>query len=348
MSTNAQAITFAPQDISRLSLQEIDRRTKQKGEGVPFYVDALDRIINPMRPGDLTVIMARPGHWKTSLALWVARNEARTIFQARQQGDTGAFGDCVVYVTWEIAVEEAGILDLSNAAQIDIADIARGDITGEQWKELKGKAANRAGFPLWVMGHSLENRKARPTLTMKDVQDALTWMEDEMGVKPGLVVLDYLQAISQEEGNRDQRRQQVTKDVYAAKNMGLRSGCPVIECVQANRDVDERENKIPRQGDGMESAAIEHHPDKIVTVMYPIKYYGVGDTVEVGDKSIQCGQNVLVTSVAKQRYGPIGGPQLLNVDPTTNTVRGEFVTKDINDVVDEKLEEKWTQTSLTN
>ena len=343
---NSQAIVFAPQDISRLSLQEINRRSKSKGEGVPFYIDALDRLINPMRPGDLTVIMARPGNWKTSLALWVARQEAKTIYKARELGATGAFGDCVVYVTWEIAVEEAGILDLSNAAQVDIADIARGNITDDQWKLLKNKAANRAGFPLWVMGHSLENRRVRPTLTLNDVQAALDWMEDEMKVKPGLVVLDYLQAISQDENNRDQRRTQITKDVQQSKNMAYRAGAPLLCCVQANRDVDERQNKVPLQGDGMESASIEHVPDKIVTAMYPIKYYGVGDMVEVGNKSVNCDQEVLITNVAKQRYGPIGGPQILKVDPTTNTVMGEYAPDTIGEKFDKKQEEPWKQTTI--
>lgn len=343
---NSAAITFAPQDISRLSLDEIQRRSENKGEGVPFYVDAIDRLVNPMRPGDLTVLMARPGNWKTSLALWVARNEAKTIFNAREQGKTGAFGDCVVYVTWEIAVEEAGILDLSNAAQIDIADIARGNVTDNQWKTLKGKAANRAGFPLWVMGHSLVNRRERPTLTLKDVQAALDWMEDEMNVKPGLVVLDYLQAITQDENDRNQRRQQITRDVQMSKDMGLRAGCPVLECVQANRDVDDRPNKVPLQGDGMESASIEHVPDKIVTAMYPIKYYSIGDMVEVGNKSVKCGQDVLVTNVAKQRYGPVGGPQLLRVDPTTNTVLGEFETVNVPEKFEEAQKQKWEQPNL--
>jgi replicative DNA helicase len=343
---NSQAIVFAPQDISRLSLQEIDRRSKAKGEGVPFYVDALDRLVNPMRPGDLSIVMARPGHWKTSLALWTARQEASTIYKAREQGASGAFGDCVVYVTWEIAVEEAGILDLSNAAQVDIADIARGDITDEQWKMLKVKAANRAAFPLWVMGHSLENRRERPTLTLKDVQAALDWMEDEMKVKPGLIVLDYLQAISQDEQDRNTRRMQITADVQRSKNMGYRAGAPVLACVQANRDVDDRQNKVPLQGDGMESASIEHVPDKIITSMYPIKYYGEGDQVEVGNKQVLCNQEVLVTNVAKQRYGPIGGPQILKVDPTTNTVKGEFVAETLADKFDNRQEEAWTQANL--
>lgn len=345
---NAQAITFAPQDVSRLSLQEIERRSTTKGEGVPFYIDALDRLINPMRPGDLTAIIARPGNWKTSLALWTARQEATTIYKARQQGVSGAFGDAVVYVTWEIAVEDAGILDLSNAAQVDIAKIASGTIDDAQWGVLKAKAASRAGFPLWIMGHSLENRKERPQLRLKDVLEALRWMEDEMKVKPGLIVLDYLQAMSQDEQDRNNRRQQITSDVQLSKDIGYAMAAPVILCCQAKREVDDRNNKVPLQGDGMESSSIEHVADKIVPAMYPIKYYADGDIIQVGNQEIQAGPNVLVTSVAKQRYGPVGGPQLLKVDPTTNTVLGEFKGQSIAEIADKELNKPWTQPNLKN
>lgn len=341
---NAQAITFAPQDVSRLTIQEIERRSTAKGEGVRLYVDALDRIVNPMRPGELITILARPGNWKTSMGLWIARNEAKTIYKAREMGVSGAFGDAVVYVTWEIAVEEAGLLDLSNNTKLDIAKIARGEISDEQWKLLKGGAARRAGFPLWVMGYSLENRKEMPTLRLSDVQDALIWMEDDLKIKADLVVLDYLQAMSQDQNNRQQRRQQIDNDLKDCKGLSRNVGAPVVLQVQAKREVDEREYKVPLQGDGHESSGIEHWSDKIIPLMYPRKYYQPGASVEIAGQQFICDTDVLVVSVEKQRYGPIGGPFVLKVDPTTNSVLGEM--KGVREKFENAQEAAWTQPNL--
>ncbi len=58
-----------------------------------------------------------------------------------------------------------------------------------------------------------------------------------------------------------------------------------------------------------------------------------------------CDIDKLVVSVEKQRYGPIGGPFVLQVDPTTNRILGQL--KGVVEAAEKALEEPWVQPNLS-
>jgi replicative DNA helicase len=168
MTSNEETIVYSPPEIMHLSMQQLQRREDDPRVGVKMHVPALDDYMIPMRPGDLVAIIGRPSNYKTGLMLWTLRKEAENIMRDIRQGDKDAVNDIVVYVTWEIAIEEAGLMDLASATRIDVEAMARGNLNEDAWRKLREKAARRSGFPLWILGHSIERRKTytwTPSLT---------------------------------------------------------------------------------------------------------------------------------------------------------------------------------------
>lgn len=305
-------IVYTPQQVSKLSTDVVKERRATPGAGVRLGIPAIDKDMNPGRPGDLMSFIGRPSNFKTGLMLFMAKHETDKIIKDEREKD------CVLYVTWEVAVEESGILELANATQISADAIAQGNVTDAQWKKLLAAAVQRAVTPLWVIGHSIADRKRRPRLTLTDVATSIMFIEDEMGFHPSLIVLDYLQQIQPESGN--DRRLQMIENVHRAKDMALAMGCPVALGVQAGRQVDARQFKLPTMGDGMETSNIEHTSDKIITVWMPST--SEPQNSMVGNPPVAVTENLLIAGLVKQRFGRRGGPYYLHVQPEVNEIYG--------------------------
>ena len=120
--------------------------------GVPFGIPAVDKHVIPFHPGDMVVIVARPGHGKTSMLAYLARAEAKRI-QQRGTAET----ENVVYVTWEQVTEEINaVLDVSD--QYSASDIAWGRVDMDA---VKRHALKRAGLPISIIGDSLSRTNAK-------------------------------------------------------------------------------------------------------------------------------------------------------------------------------------------
>ncbi len=305
-----QTIVYTPGEVSNLTLQAIEYRQSTRDRGVTLGVDAVDKVLKPMRPGELVSVIALSSNWKTGLMQYVARRAAEALDPA---GD-----ECVLYITWEIAVEEAGLLDLANATGIDIGEIADGNI--KDWDALKRAAIKRGTLPIVVIGHSLARRKARPALNMTNVALAIRWLEDKLNLRVRLACLDYLQRIEWE-GEGDPRIQ-YTRNVQRCKDMALAIGAPVMLGVQAKQELMDRQWKLPRMNDGMETSAIMHASDKIIGLWRPIVTEGPDSTIGEGASRMTVTDSLLLMGISKQRFGRVGDWWPLSVDFARNQIRG--------------------------
>jgi replicative DNA helicase len=245
MSDNAtRDIIYTPNEVGNIVVAEVQQRRANPGAGVRSYIKPLDEHLLPLRPGELVVIIGRTSNYKSGLMQYWARNIAQDI-----EGD----GEMVVYVTWEMAVEELGLYDLAASACLNASDIAQGRVSDDAWERLQIAAMQRAAIPLWLIGHSVDRRKKRPDLTLSNVGRALRLIDDEMNMHPRAIFLDYLGQMQAEKG--EDRRMQTFENVRRCKDMALALGCPVILGVQAGRQMDGREWKLPEIGDGQECLA---------------------------------------------------------------------------------------------
>jgi replicative DNA helicase len=162
---------------------------------------------------------------------------------------------------------------------------------------------------------------------MTAVAQALIWMEDNMGIHPDIIFLDYLQQIESERG--EDRRMQIFENIHRAKDMALAMGCPVVMGVQANRDVDRRKWRLPELGDGMESSNIEHTADKMISVWKPDTSLDYGDFVTGTNLSVS--KNLLIFGIQKQKMGPARNWKPLYIVPEKN----EILNVDFSSVIGE-------------
>ena len=177
-------ITYTPIEVSALTIAQIEELENTKAQAIELF-GGVTGLFGPARPGNVITILGLSGNWKTGAMVNEVRREAQRLDPVGNE--------CCLYVTWEDAVEELGILDVANETRIDIADLMRGDVP--DWDAIKRAAVKRGTLPVYIIGHSLRNRKRRDVITMDDVAKAVYMLEDKLSLKVKLAALDYLQII---------------------------------------------------------------------------------------------------------------------------------------------------------
>ncbi len=224
-----EGISYTPAEAVAIALESIETRRTEHGAGVRTGIPTIDAELQPARPGEFIGVIGRTSHYKSGFMQWWARTEAVRLMR-QEEDDT-----CVVYVTWEQAIEEMVCFDLAHTARIPAADVAQGRITDEQMQELRlVHGPHRMAVPLYLVGHSIREQKTRPHLTLSAVGQSLLRFREDFGVRPRAIFLDYLQQMEPEEGQ--DRQTQVFHNVGRCKDMALAMGCPVIVGSQAKRE----------------------------------------------------------------------------------------------------------------
>lgn len=318
LAVKPQEMVYTPAEVARYTLDELERRRTEKAPGVPFGIGDVDAVMTPLRPGQLVIVMGRPGNYKSGTAQWWAR---RTAQELRRVGAA----DVVTYTTLEMPIEELGMYDLAVQARLDAAAVSRGEIDDAALTELRNSAGQRAVLPLWLIGHSLAKRKKRAHITIHTLEQALYWIEDNYkdeagnGFKARILYVDYLNLMRPDENTGDQRRNEIESVARCAKDMALFLGCPVVMLAQARRECEDREWKLPVMRDAYESAAIEQYADKILSVWMP-KATGDRKVALPEGGVIDNTEHLLILGLVKQKDGPAGGYFKLYVDPARNEI----------------------------
>lgn len=229
--------------------------------GITWGIPVIDKAVIPMRPGDLVGLIARPGHGKSSLLAYLARTEARRIVERG-----AAAREVVVYVTWESSAEEIETFFISDG-EFSATDVAWGRVPKDV---ITKRLLKRAGFPVWTIGHSVARAgQPMPRMTLPAILEAIESMESDFGVKPTLLLFDYLQLIPIEKAAT--RVDQVLEAPPRIKELALRIGAPAVCGVQAAREVDTLRVKIPQPHHCQWGSSIEQAADKLFGLWRPWK-----------------------------------------------------------------------------
>ena len=307
---------YSPQQVAKLAIEALED-LKSSDVGITSGITSLDDVMLPFRPGELIVVMGFTSNYKSGFMNWLIKSAIR---QCKEN-------EIVIKVTWEDSVEEDTIKWIASDSDISVTSLIKGD-NSTRWNEIMSSYAKRAMTPLWIIGHSntesAKESKSRPRLTMTDVVSACDHIRSKAtdnNYKIKMIALDYLQRIRPDTTDGGTKREQMMEAVNKAKDLAISFGCPVILGVQASRQVLERDFKLPRLDDGMETSNIEQSSDKVISLWFPIKSEREGTPIEALN-GLQVTKNMLVCGVLKQKMGEAPVVLPLYVDPGKNLIAG--------------------------
>lgn len=265
----------------------------EQGEKLPGLstglIDLDERILG-LNNGELVLVASRPGMGKTSIALNIALNAAKTS------------GKSVAVFSLEMSKEQLAIRLLSGESFVDAQKLLKGSLSTEEWKRIVAAAASISGTSILIDDN--------PTLSVADINAQCRRVKNL-----GLVVIDYLQ-LMQSAGGRNssgENRQQVVADISRMlKIMAKELSVPVLCMSQLSRANESRQDKRPVLSDLRESGAIEQDAD-VVIGLYREGYY-----------NRECeNPNAAEAIILKNRKGETGTVNLLWMADYTTYVSAE-------------------------
>ena len=245
--------------------------------GLSSGFSAVDAKITGLNKSDLLLLAARPGMGKTSFALNIALNVARSSRKT------------VAIFSLEMSAEQLVTRILSGEALVENYRLRTGNLRETDWQKIAAAASVLNQLDIRVDDN--------PMLSAADMNAKCRRLDNL-----GLVVIDYLQLMTSagDKGNRGENRQQVVSDISRMmKIMAKELNVPVICLSQLSRANEKRDDKRPMLSDLRESGAIEQDAD-IVMFLYRDDYYN-SDAEK---------RNVAECIVAKNRHGETGKVEL--------------------------------------
>ncbi len=268
--------------------------------GISTGLQALDRMIGFMRPGNMILIGGRPSMGKTTLA--------QNFAYAAMTSGVGVF-----YGSLEMPGEELSPRFLSKGLALAGHNIAynrmiRGDLTEAEMRLVVEEAQRQQTLPL-VLGE----RDVREVTRLRSaVRRAKQHMADTR-CPLGLVIVDYIQQLTSLTARSTYDRASEASDM--CKSLAMEFEVPVVALAQLSREVERREPPIPMLSDLRETGKLEEDAD-VVLFCYRDAYYmqrtldgssgkDVDKDAELRADLERC-QNRIDLIVAKQRSGATG------------------------------------------
>lgn len=246
----------------------------------------IDNVMGGLHPGEMTVLAARPGEGKSTLAWQIGEKFAER-------------GQRVVFVSCEMSKEQIATRWWAMHG-VSSERVRAGTMTERDW-ELATEASDMLSkYP--VHTHTASRKPA-------DIRTAIQGHMRAGGI--GLVIVDYLQLLIP---NRDTKAQttnitQISRDL---KLLTTEFSIPLLVLSQLSRAPVLRGNKMPVLSDLRDSGAIEQDADNVLFLMMPKKAEDAmpGDSEEY-EQARSGGNYLTYCTLAKHRNGPLTESRLL-------------------------------------
>lgn len=243
-SPGPESLFFSPSQAATYYV-EWAKRSSHTENDLDFGVPSLDKYILPLKNGWIRAIVARPGHGKTALAVYLARREAERLAQIPNNNKV------VVYWTMDQQVEEIEAI-LQSGEGLSVNEIAWGKV---DTAKIEQRVVGRESLPLWYIGSSEIDKRKHPDMTYRNVLEAIASMRERHSVEPDMLVIDFLQKVPT--AHHTDRWTQVREAALDGNDLTLSLNLKTIYCVQANRSVEKESDKIPGLSNADGSAAVE-------------------------------------------------------------------------------------------
>lgn len=292
MMSEKKRHVFNPERRVDTTLKHVEKRMLNPHVGLKALFPGIQNLLDEWKPGDLIGFLAYTSNGKSSVASYIAHQHAQLLRSRKELSN-----HVVVYMTWEQPIEQQTSIDFSRVSKISVADIMNGAITKHEFTELVRIGEQQKKLPLWLIGHSIEEDRTRPMLTMPECSAILQWMEDECGVTIALVVLDYLQRIQR---TRTDMREGYMLICDQARTMAMKQ--PTILLSQAKREVFGRKFPMPGLDDAQETSNFEQSCTHMHSFWMPKQ--NKSKEVKVNGKVYLVEDHMIIMEVLKQTLGP--------------------------------------------
>lgn len=254
---------------------EIATNTNNGITGTPTGMAEFDYKTCGLQPGDLIILAARPSMGKTSLALSWGIGAL-----------TGKPQDIVIIFSIEMPTDQLTMRMLSMRSRVELTSLRSGNLSDEEWGRISQGTQEIAEWRdrLIVDDNSYQTPATLRTRARRYVR--------KYG-QPSLIMVDYLQLMRCPD--MENRTQEIAEISRSLKALGKELGCPVLALSQLNRQVEQRADKRPNNGDLRESGALEQDAD-LIAFIYRDEVYNA-DTSHPGQAEI---------IISKHRQGPTG------------------------------------------
>jgi len=231
-------------------------------------IGTLDRVITGMTRGEVTIIAGRPGNAKTTVAANIARNLVhrglKVVMFNREMPNTEMMKKF-------IAMESRSLQYRNLRNNIGIDQIELSDISS-----------------------TISETYSDKLFMFDDVRDIEGTFREIKAINPDVVIDDHIGLIEHPTHDRRDLRLKIGDVSRSYKWLAKAENMSVILVSQMNRNMEHRNDRVPRLSDLAESGNLEQDAEIVVFTHYPwVSRYG-------DDGNSNC---FLELIVAKNRYG---------------------------------------------
>lgn len=200
----------------------------------------LDKVTNGLHEEELTIIGARPGVGKTTLALQIA------LYIASKKEKTP-----VGIISLEMSETQIIQKIISNVARVDSNKLRTGKLDANEQEKVAIAEGKISDLPIFI------NTKIR---SIQEIETYARRLKNKNNL--GLLVVDYIQLVKSK-NKSNSREQEVAEISRNLKLLSLELKIPIIGLCQLNRNAAKTE---PTLADLRESGAIEQDADNVIFI----------------------------------------------------------------------------------
>lgn len=266
--------------VAGKALAEIEAMQNSGASGIPSGFVRLDALTGGWQKGDLIILAARPSVGKSAIAMQFARHVA-----VREKKTVGVF-------SLEMTSASLVMRLFSSEAEIPAEKIRNGNLNATEMNFLHQHIGGLVSSPLYI--------DDTPGLSLFEFRSKARRLKAQYDVQ--LIVVDYLQLMTINDGSGRNREQEVSLISSTLKAIAKELEIPIIALSQLSRESEKREGKKgrPQLSDLRESGSLEQNADMVIFIYRPEK---MGyETDDEGNST----QGVAELIVAKHRNGRTG------------------------------------------
>jgi replicative DNA helicase len=218
-------------------------------EGLSFGLPDLDRLTGGLKPGEVTIVAARPSVGKTAFACNVAVNT---------HVDHG--GGVLIFSLEMTALQLTSRL-LCLTGGVDVERIKSGFLGRETISKAQWAASSLDQAPIWI--------DESVSLTPMDLR-ARSRRHAAQHKGLGLIIIDYLQ-LMHTSGRSENRQNEVSEISRAVKCVARELNVPVLCLSQLSREAEKNAGYGPQLSHLRDSGAIEQDADVVLMLSRPPK-----------------------------------------------------------------------------